>query len=1775
MNSGREQKIAFALAGIFFVALLFTAPLLRSAQAIRASSTSFIVPLSELISISGPSTSTSFKLNSAGGQQATGISTSTSYKAWAGILYSIFGDASSPTITVSGTVYKNEGITPTTSTIKLAVNGSTAYTGSTNASGVYTITGVTQPAEGDVLTVWMNNDGGGNGLGASVNRYSGTGNVTNFHIYKDYLITRHDDAGPLTNTNIGLCDSATGSVCADSDLHFDESGGALTVQNDWGLYLWGGDTFTPGGAVTLSNTALPVKTPAYVQSATEYTTDGVLAYSSNVTGGNLLIAVVSGSGTADPSVSDSLGNSWTDIPRLLGGGGGTSFTLKMFYTISTSTGANTVTITGLPADQGMSIYEYSGIEAVSPLDNSTSTFADVGATATTTPTVYMTTQRRGLLFLAFADETTNNTFTAGSGFTLRENTTNHVDAQQEGVFDPGPQTASFTLGTSVNTWGLYLAAFKAAHYPGGDIVWASSTSVISVGNNDLTIGGDWRNAAGGTFTSGSTHTTTFTATTTGFTIQPAGSFRRVTFNGSNGGWYPIANNMTIGAAAVSGNNLTMTAGTLSNEYSTSSITVINGNVSGAGGVINLTNSTFTAQLVATTTANFGQTSGSDWTFKDLVFTNASTTASTFQFTAPTSGSGNVSVSGNLQIISSASAGNTTTLYAGNRTWTLSGSDGIPFHIVSSGGTATFDSASSTVAYTGSNTGGNTTMASTTYWTTSVGGSSGETYVFGTSTTMNNNLLFSGSGDTLDTTGVNVTVNNNYIHTAGTLSGTGNVTVKGGMQFGAAATVNLTGGTFEHLISATTTIQISTPLVSSLTFNNLKMNNSVSTARTATLTMAAPSSGFTVSNDWTIGDNSSSTYIFPMGGGITALTVDVNNDTTFSTNASVLAATSTIRTARNLTVTGALTPASSTFQFDTTATSTIVGSTSLPLIFNNFFVNTANKPLVFSTSTAYFEILGLLTLTGTSGNEVTLDSNASGTQWLINHQGTESVEYVSLKDSGCIATSTDITITSFNVVDRGNNDNPCWLMTPTIAVSGTVYSDEGATTATSTVTIAFGGSSSYTTSTDGSGVYTFPALARPATSSVITVWLDNGTTTKTGATVTRYIGSGDLTNFHIYQNRLITRHEDSGPLTNTNIGVCDSATGSACADSDLHFNEASGNLTVDNDWALYIWGGDTFTPGGNVTLSAGSTAANPGGDLKWASSTSVLDIAGNSLSVGGDWLNAIDGTFTRWSTSTATFTATQSGMRIVPGTQMFASTTFNGSGGTWSASGTTMSVAGNVTMTAGTVDNSAGTEQIIVYEGDVTGTGGAFNFTTSTFRIDQPGSGTRSIGASGANWTFYNLTMRNTSTTSSPAVFSFVGPNTVTTTISRLLTVGNTNPLVLTTRWDVGSSNVAFAGSVASPLQFVNSAGSDYQSSTIAYTGNNASGDTSILSNAAYWNLVVDNASETYVPASAVQAKNDLTVNAGTLDTTSVGSVDVDRDFNVTSAGTMILSTNVFNVGRNFTNSGTYTAGSSTIIFDTTVTSTITGTSTFWSFTSETPTKPLVFKDGNTFLIGGALTLTGSSGNLITVDSTASGTQWLVNHQGTEAVTYVSVKDSGCVSTSTYISVSYVDSVNRGNNGFCWAFPSLSFTISPLSLSLGLNSGNSYTDTETNTLTVTTNGEFGYNIQAHAESLMTHLDTSDTIAAWTGTNATPTTWNTTCIAAAACGFGYSTDDTDLTQFSATKFAGFTTSTPGDVVATASSWVTSDATTITYRASVDLTQPAGDYQTIIRYIVSPRF
>lgn len=158
-------------------------------------------------------------------------------------------------------------------------------------------------------------------------------------------------------------------------------------------------------------------------------------------------------------------------------------------------------------------------------------------------------------------------------------------------------------------------------------------------------------------------------------------------------------------------------------------------------------------------------------------------------------------------------------------------------------------------------------------------------------------------------------------------------------------------------------------------------------------------------------------------------------------------------------------------------------------------------------------------------------------------------------------------------------------------------------------------------------------------------------------------------------------------------------------------------------------------------------------------------------------------------------------------------------------------------------------------------------------------------------------------------------------------------------------------------------------------------------------------------------------------------------------------------------------------------------------------------------------------------------------------------------------------------------PSLTFSVSANTVNFSnLNAGNSYTDSsKTTILTTSTNAYNGYVVNARSTGPLTAGAT--TITDYASANSSPSTWT-------GNGFGYTTNDSSLTGGTANRFtsggakyAGFTTSSPGDPVADhvgpMTSAILNEQFTISYRVTVPNTQRAAQYNTTVLYIVVPSY
>ncbi|MCK6376012.1 MAG: hypothetical protein L6Q69_18200, partial [Zoogloea sp.] len=170
-------------------------------------------------------------------------------------------------------------------------------------------------------------------------------------------------------------------------------------------------------------------------------------------------------------------------------------------------------------------------------------------------------------------------------------------------------------------------------------------------------------------------------------------------------------------------------------------------------------------------------------------------------------------------------------------------------------------------------------------------------------------------------------------------------------------------------------------------------------------------------------------------------------------------------------------------------------------------------------------------------------------------------------------------------------------------------------------------------------------------------------------------------------------------------------------------------------------------------------------------------------------------------------------------------------------------------------------------------------------------------------------------------------------------------------------------------------------SLATYTGNGDSNpDTFVLKNWPYRNLEIAgiDAADVFELPTNLSVNENLTLTGGTLDATA-------SDFDVNINGSWTEAGGVF-VPR----------GGDVEFLDNSVTSTISGTTTFFDFTCIAANKTLTFEAGTTQNITGQLTLTGTSGNQVVLNSTSPGTQWRIrtqNDEFTRDVSFVNVTDS--------------------------------------------------------------------------------------------------------------------------------------------------------------------------------------
>lgn len=489
----------------------------------------------------------------------------------------------------------------------------------------------------------------------------------------------------------------------------------------------------------------------------------------------------------------------------------------------------------------------------------------------------------------------------------------------------------------------------------------------------------------------------------------------------------------------------------------------------------------------------------------------------------------------------------------------------------------------------------------------------------------------------------------------------------------------------------------------------------------------------------------------------------------------------------------------------------------------------------------------------------------------------------------------------------------------ITISGTVYSDDGVTTMGAptcngsspnvrVVTSSGIATSTHCSASNGSySIYVSGIIGDV----VLTTYLNTDGGAR-GAVVTK-TPTGNITNHHIYANRIITKHQDVVPLSITDMAMFDSTD-----DDDVRFTVATGtvnSLTLFANTELHIASSTSFNANGDITVRGNASTTSFDGSLHIDDNATFIGYATSTYTLGGSFSMDSGATFTPASTSIV-MNATTTGKTITtpaPQEITFNTLSFTGVGGAWNVNGAIRSAYG-ISLATGTV---TGTGNITVTSGSFSGNG-TLSLGSGTTTIEQ----TNTLGGT-TPWTFGNLVLGN-----SLSVGTTTPGSVATTTVLGKLTISTAHFLKANNSlWDLaGTGNV-----------FTENGTFIEDTSTVRYSG---TGATNIVSTEYYnLDLKAQGGSPTYVATGlGIIVGNNFTIGGALTTTvtfdTSDPVLDVNGSLRIESTGTFIGSGNASTtIAGDWDNDGVFTHSGGTVTFDGSGTSNISaGTSWFANLT---------------------------------------------------------------------------------------------------------------------------------------------------------------------------------------------------------------------------------------------------
>ena len=918
-----------------------------------------------------------------------------------------------------------------------------------------------------------------------------------------------------------------------------------------------------------------------------------------------------------------------------------------------------------------------------------------------------------------------------------------------------------------------------------------------------------------------------------------------------------------------------------------------------------------------------------------------------------------------------------TLDASSRTITLSG-NGTPFS-----NSGTFTASTSTVTYTGSGVASTITIAAVTYNNLTLNNSA-KTFALAADTTVSNNLTI--TAGTLDV----VSGSNFALNVGGSYSNSGTFTARSGtVTLNATATgktITSGGSSFYNLtlngVGGGWTLQDNTTVSNVLTITNGTLD-----ASSRTLTLSGNGTPFSNSGTFTASTSTVSYTGNNLLGNTTVAAVTyynltVNNasetyalggDTTVS-NVLTISAGILDASSKTLTLSGNGTPFSNSGTF-TASTSTVsytgnnlLGNTTIAAVtYKNLTLNNSLETYVLAADTT---VSGNLTITAG-----TLDV-VNGSNFSLNVGGNWS-------NSGTF-TARSGTVTFNGTADQTITTNAQAFYNLTLNNTGASGSDDviisGALDVDNVLTITDG---NLDIDTNDPNVTLAGNLSIASAGSVTK---GSGTWTFDGSGTSTWSDSSSA----IQDLGAVTINGSSKTIsTSTNVKAASITIG-----ADDIFNISGDTLTLTGTGTvLTLNSGGTFTTTSSTVVYTGTTTATTIGAVNYNNLT-LTPTAATTFNLGGNLTggNAIVGTLTI--NANATLDATSNNYNLTAAAITIAAS------GTYTARASTITVSGNFS-------NS-----------------GTFTAGTSTVTFDK-GSGTQTLNSGSS--AFYNLTHSGAGTlqlatnaltvagtlTNSAGTFD---ANGLAVTVTGLATVSGGTYLAST------ATQTFDGGLTISGGTFTGSSGTVDVNGDLTLSSGTLTAPSGTFTVGGSWTktggtftlgtgtVTFDATSTGKTITSGSGSFYNLTFNGTGGEWTLQDALDVDSNFTLT-AGTVLANGKNITVARNWSNLGTFTHGNNTVTFDGTGISTISGDTTFYKLTSITAGKQLTFAASSTQITMNTLTLTGSAGNLIKLRSSADGTQWKINPQGTRNISFVDVKDSNNINSTVIDPTSSTDSGN--------------------------------------------------------------------------------------------------------------------------------------------------------------------